>query len=311
MGIPDRILIVSDRETVLLCKPVNGFAVIFLTGPGDGLGPLGMVERIRIILGLQCNTAALTIVNTVLAGFVQEIAGVELNTGAIGVNRHGPAGNGVGQGGAGIAENFPVVIIAALQLQGFIICLNILPHSLGAAEIHRRALHIPKLPGGNILSIIGIEEPAGNGQQLRSSGTGFLVTCQIEIAVVGHVENGVLIADRIINDMQTAGCIQPVGYMDDGITGETLVTVGAAQPEGDEICFLRHGFPQPQMEEVGAAVQIVVAFVGGQAALGLRKSIGVPSTFRSSPVGIFSASSGLKNRPGMVSSCAVAAPVFS
>lgn len=65
-------------------EAVNGFAVVFFAGPGDGLGPFGMVEGIGVELGLQGNAAALAVINAVLTGFLQEIARVELDTGAVG-----------------------------------------------------------------------------------------------------------------------------------------------------------------------------------------------------------------------------------
>ena len=54
-------------------KMVRGLAVIVLPGPGEGLGPFGMVEGIGIELGFQGNAAALAVIHAALAGFLQEV----------------------------------------------------------------------------------------------------------------------------------------------------------------------------------------------------------------------------------------------
>ena len=51
--------------------------------------------------------------------------------------------------------------------------------------------------------------------------------------------------------------------MDSSVAGVTLVTVGAVQTEGDGVFGMGGHLPQAQMETVRAAVEVVVAFVGG------------------------------------------------
>ena len=132
----------SDPPCDLFCgKTVNGFTVIGLAVSGDRLGPAGMMQGIGIELGLQGDAAALAITDAVLAVFIQEIAGVELDAWAVGVDCHGAAGSAVAQDGAGIAEDFPVVVIAGLQMQRLVVAFDIPADSLGGAEVHGRSVH--------------------------------------------------------------------------------------------------------------------------------------------------------------------------
>ena len=121
-------------------KSVHGFAVVLFSCLGNGLGPFGVVEGIGVELGLQGNAGALAVIDAALAGFVQEIAGIELDAGAVGIDCHGASGNGVLKNGAGIAEDLPVVVIAALELQGFVVLVDVPADGLGTAEIHGAAV---------------------------------------------------------------------------------------------------------------------------------------------------------------------------
>ena len=92
----------------------------------NGLGPFGTVYCVRIILSLQANTAALCIQHTFFTQVSsQEIAGIELDTGAVGDHAHGAAGYRIGQDCAGIAEYLKVMVITALQVQCLIVFPNI------------------------------------------------------------------------------------------------------------------------------------------------------------------------------------------
>lgn len=95
-------------------ETIDCLAAIALPGLGDGLGPVGMVQRVGIVLGLQGDAGVLAVEHTALALIVQEITGVELDTGTVRVDRHAPPGDGVTQLGAGVAEHLVVVIIATL-----------------------------------------------------------------------------------------------------------------------------------------------------------------------------------------------------
>ena len=244
-----------------LNKGISGFRMVFLTGLEEGLGPFGMVHGVGIELSFQSHAGALTIVYATLAIVVQEIACVELDTGAISGNGHDAAGFGVFQNGAGVAENLEIVVIAALQVQRFVIGVDVLTDGLGCPEIEGGADDAAQFAGGDIGGIVGVEEPAGDGKNLVHGLIGLFVAGQVEIAVVGHVEHGVLIADAVINDGKGAAVFQPVGDLHGGVAGETLIAIGADKAEGDGIGAMGNHIPQPLVSGVGAGVEVVAVFV--------------------------------------------------
>ena len=75
-----------------------------------------MMDGVRVILGLQADTAAARIFHTAFALFLQHIGRIELDAGTIGNYTHGSAGNGVRQDRAGIAECLEIMVIAILEI---------------------------------------------------------------------------------------------------------------------------------------------------------------------------------------------------
>ena len=238
--------------------------MVLFPGFGNGLWPFGMVEGIGIILGLQADAAALCTLPTALSGSVQEITGIELHTGAVGVDRHGTAGVGILQIGAGVAENLKIVVIAALELQRFVIRIDVPADGLGAAEIHGGTLHPSQFAGGDAFCITGVEEPGGEGQQLLHGGIHLFLACQIEVAVVGEIEHGIPVGNGIIHDVQTAAVVQAVGDLDGGLSGETLVSGGADELQCDGFFRVGKDRPEAGMVAVRAGMEVVGAFVGCQ-----------------------------------------------
>lgn len=223
-----------------------------------------MVQRVGIILGLQRDAGVLAVEHAALALIVQEITGVELDTGTVRVNCHAPPGYGIAQLSAGVAEHLVVVIIAALELQAFVVRVQIPGDGLGDPEVHGSALHAAQFAGGNGLGVIGVEETGGQRQHLIHGGIGVLVAPEVEVAVIGHVEYGVLIADRVIADVQAAFGIQTVGDANLGVAGEALIAVGTAQFQRDGGVGVGNQFPHSLEIEIGAGMEVVAVFVGGQ-----------------------------------------------
>ena len=242
---------------------INGFTAEGFFCLYDGLGPVAVVEAVGVELSLQRHAGALGVVNAALTVFIQIIAGIELNAGAVGMDFHSATGKGIMKDGTGVAVDFPVVVITALQMQRFIISTNVLPDGLGAAEIHRGAFDTAQFAGGDILGIVGIEEPAGNGEDLIHGSIYLFVACQVEVAVVGEIEDGILIADGFIDDVQTLVIIQGIGDTDGGVAGEALIAVGAEQLQGHGSVSDFYGLPHPLEEKVGTGMEVVVSFVFG------------------------------------------------
>ena len=222
------------------------------------------MDGIGVELGFQSHTGILAVMNAALAGFVQEIAGVELNARTVGADRHAPAGYRVGQLGAGIAEDLKIVVVAPLKLQRLVIRVELLADGLGTAEVHGGALYAPLFPGGDGLGIVGVKEPGGHGQQLLHGGVGVSLPPEVKIAVVCQVEHGVLVALGIVDDMHSTGGVQTVGHPDVRVSGEALVTMGAVQAEGDGSVGGGNQGPHPFEVHIRAGVEAVAVFVGGQ-----------------------------------------------
>ena len=245
-------------------EAVNGFAFVDRIGLGNGLGPGRIVEAVGIELGLQGHAAVAAVVYPVFSLVIQVVAGVELNAGAVGVDAQAPAGSGVCQGGTGVAENLPVVIIAALELQSIVIGVQIPGDGLGHPEIHGAAGHVPQLPCGDVLGIVRGKMPGGHGEHLMDCPVRVLVACQVKIAVVGHIKNRILVGLGPVADVEAALAVQSISDPDMGISREALVHVGTFEGErhfGRTLFFQR---PQTVLEEVRAGVKVVVVFVGGQ-----------------------------------------------
>ena len=189
----------------MLSENIFGFAVEGLICLDKRLGPFGMVDGIGIELCFQADAASVAVGNTVLADFThEEITAVELNTGAVRGYCHSASGFRVGQNGTGVGKNFKIVVVAALQLQGFIICVDISADGFGNPEVHGSADDSSVFTGGNGHGICYGEEPSRNGQDLGHGLFRMVVTGQIEIAVIGKVEHRILIADGIVADTQRA-----------------------------------------------------------------------------------------------------------
>ena len=186
---------------ILPAESVNRFAVIFLASFGKRLGPFGVVHRIGIELRFQRDAGTLAVDNAAFADLVQEVAGIELDAGAICMDCHGTAGTGITKDGTGIAENFEIMVVTTLQLQTFVIFINVTADDLGHAEIKGRTFDLAQLTGGNVGGIVRIEPAAGDDQFLMDGGIRVLMTGQIEITVVGHIENSISVSYGIIFNM--------------------------------------------------------------------------------------------------------------
>ncbi len=90
---------------------------------------------------------------------------------------------------------------------------------------------------------------------------------EVEVGVVGEVDDGGRVGDGPVLDAQLAAGVEQVGDLGGQRTGEALVPGGAvqAQPDADP-AFLPDGFavPQPGGVAVGSAVQGVAGVLGGE-----------------------------------------------
>ncbi len=122
----------------LPCESVG--CLTFVVGE-KGLRPLGVIHRIGEKLAFQTHCAGFAIGSAALAG-ATDTAGVKLQAGAVGADRHGATGVGIMKHGAGIRIYHKIVVISLEKSP------NILLECFGSSEIHGRTLHTLQLPGG-------------------------------------------------------------------------------------------------------------------------------------------------------------------
>ena len=92
----------------LPCESVGGLT--FIVGE-KGLWPLGVVYRIGEKLAFQTNGAVLSVGSAAFAG-TTDTAGVKLQAGAVGADRHGAAGVRIVKHGTGIRIYHEIVVIS-------------------------------------------------------------------------------------------------------------------------------------------------------------------------------------------------------
>ena len=107
------------------------------------------------------------------------------------------------------------------------------------------------------------------------------MTCQIEIGVVGHVEDRIRVAHAVIGNVQGAGGLQGIGDLNLGLTGETLVAVGAGQGQGQSRLRMLLHLPHAVAIAI-AGVEIVAVIIGFQGVgaavegkVGLADAVGI------------------------------------
>ena len=163
-------------------KAVDRLGTIFFSFLYDRLLPLRVIDRVRIELCFQSNSGMRSVKDAVFTLFMEKISGINLNTGAVGGDCHGTPGTGILQNGTGTAKYLEVMVIPFLQVQRQIICMDVLADRFWTAKIHGSSCNTSRFSGGDILRVVGVEEPAGDDQDLIHSLACLFVARQIEIA---------------------------------------------------------------------------------------------------------------------------------
>lgn len=129
-------------------KTKDAMAFIFLARTQQSRRPLRFVGRIGILLRFQTHRSTAAIDNSFLAfqRTVQEIAGIYLQTGFVGVNLKHDARTGRCQCGArlriiSLCVQHPIVVITQPVLQLLEIIVDAGTDGRGTTEIHRRTLN--------------------------------------------------------------------------------------------------------------------------------------------------------------------------
>ena len=124
----------------------NAAAVVGLSGAEDDRRPFGLVRRVGIVLGFEADAVALLVDDSLLAldGTVQEVPGIDLDAGLVGIDEERDAGLRAVQHGSILFDvaggiQHPVVVVAVSVADLFVIGEDILADGLYSLEIERRA----------------------------------------------------------------------------------------------------------------------------------------------------------------------------
>ena len=231
-----------------------------------------MVGAVGIVLCLEAESAATRILNTLLANeaTIEEVAGIELQTGLVGEHLHLDAGIGIEEGAEALGDvalgvEYPVVVVAvAIDYLLVALIVDAVTDSGGSAEVEGCALHIERLAGNGDIGINGGELVSVKGKHLVEAVLGAVAT-EVEVAVVGEVEDGSLVGGCLILDLQCVIFGEGVGYLHLDIAGVAVLAIRALGGELYVLLVELVGLPDTVVESDGAtAVQTVGAVVDGE-----------------------------------------------
>ena len=145
------------------------------------------------------------------------------------IGRDGQCASGyrILQNSAGIGRNRKGVIVTALEAELVIIFQNVFADFLAAAKIKRCTFDIAQFPCGDAAIVADNKMVSGEEQNLIQTVFRMLMSGQIEERVVCQVENGILVADGIIDYSQSTGVLQLVSDLNIRAAGESLIAIGA------------------------------------------------------------------------------------
>lgn len=138
----------------------DGVAVVGLAGTEKSGGPFGFIGRVRILLGLEADGGTLLIGNALLAGdrAVQEVTGIDLDAGLVGIDHHGDAGLFAGEqsgqfGDISLGVQHPIVVVAVAVLDLFMLGVDIGEDIGRRSEVERGILDRSDLARGHISAV--------------------------------------------------------------------------------------------------------------------------------------------------------------
>ena len=202
-----------------------------------------MVDAVGHHLGLQTEGGLGALGVATLEGeqgVLQEVGGIELDAGLVGVHLHFATRNGIV--GDSTKEDLPTraAVFPACEVEAMVeasgkveiltICEKVLSDRLGHAEIEGGSLH--GLDGGGNEILV----PRHVGLRIQPQGllenTSRRTARQVEVCVVGQVDGGRLIGGGLIAEGQGVFIVQGIGDLDPQIPREALLTVGGDIGQG-------------------------------------------------------------------------------
>src|SRR5215213_5561525 len=246
-------------------EPVDRSGVVALAGAQHGRREVGVVGRVRVVLGLQSQAVALAVGAAAGPdqGAVEEVARVELDAGLVGEDlQYPPAARVLQPGrqlqpGAAPVEH-PVVVVAAADLELLeAVVTDALADPGRTGEVHRRAGHRVDGPGGDQGGVDrGVA--AGPQAQLVVVDVARALTGQVPVGVVGQVDDRGGVGGRLVAHAQGVAVVEGVG--DGGVQGARVVLLAV---EGEAALVDAVGVAAGDAAEVGVA-GVEVALQGGE-----------------------------------------------
>lgn len=228
-----------------------------------------MVGAVGIMLCLEAEGTATRILHAFLAHetAIEEVAGIELQTGLVGEHLHLDACVGVVKraealGDVALCVEYPVVVVAVpVHYLLAALIVNAVADGGRCTEIKRRALHIEHLASDGDIGINSGELVGVKGKHLVKAVLGAVAT-EVEVAVVGEVEDRSLVGGGLILDLQCVIVGEGVGYLHLNVAGIAVLAVRTLGGELYVLLIELVGLPDTVVESDGAAaVQAVGAIV--------------------------------------------------
>src|SRR4030042_2993599 len=190
-----------------------------------------MMDRVRKMLCFKTEPIPFMIYFASLSFHcpIQEITRVELNSRFCSQNFHHPSGRGFRYPCGQLERTVPSVddkIVVISQACDNLLVFLIYPgtYAHGRGKIQRRSLYASYFAGGN-QTFSGHCEPVSVEHEDVVKYRCPFFSCQIEIGMVGQIEDRCLIRCGSVGDLQGIAFVQRIDKLDTEITGISLLTI--------------------------------------------------------------------------------------
>ena len=253
---------------------MDGGVGVGFTRIEDHRGEIRLVYGIGEVLGLQAESVVLMVDFARLSGefSIEEIAGVELDTGFGGGDFHDASGCGFEDFGKffegtriGFVEDPIVVEAGRVASSGF----DVASDAFGFGEIHDASIDRDYGSDGDECFVGRCVVGGIEGEDVLVD-IAISFARQVEIRMVGQVDRSGLIGGRLIIDPEFIVIGERIGDVDVEISWVSFFSVGAQVVEfdGDSIGgFDFSGVPDAFVETFIAAMQVVGAIICGESIL--------------------------------------------
>lgn len=245
---------------------MRGRALEGLAGAQHHGGEARVVDRVRVVLGLEAEAGVLLVIHAAHARqrAIEMIAAIELHARFGGPHFHLPTGLRFLHArrechGLAAAVDHEVVIVAFREVH---VVRDAFADAARLGEVEARAFHGSEFAGRNERRVrrsvaIGIQH-----QDVIEDAAGF---AEVEVGVVREIDDGGLVGRGGVIDAQLVAVGERVNHRRGQRAGITFLAVRAhvGELDGDFVAGRRQraGFPDAFVEALGAAVEMVRAVV--------------------------------------------------